>query len=55
MQVAAAKLPDYSGGAVPESHRSSLFTDGQELPAGHQRWETPSNVAAAPAIVKGVR
>jgi hypothetical protein len=35
--VAPRKSPDHSGGAVPDSHRSSLFAGRRQLPApGHQ-------------------
>jgi hypothetical protein len=35
--VASRKSPDHSGGAVPDSHRSSLFAGQEQLPApGHQ-------------------
>jgi len=35
--VAPRKSPDHSGGAVPDSHRSSLFAGQEQLPSpGHQ-------------------
>ena len=37
LNVACRKSPDHSGGAVPDSHRSSLFSGQEQLPApGHQ-------------------
>ena len=37
LNVACRKSPDHSGGAVPDSHRSSLFAGRRQLPApGHQ-------------------
>jgi len=44
-----ASSPGHSGGAVPESHRSSLFAGRGELPAaGHQsQWE---NVPVVPSL-----
>jgi len=37
LNVACRKSPDHSGGAVPDSHRSSLFAGQEQLLApGHQ-------------------
>ncbi len=40
------KAPTYSGGAVPESHRSSLFAEPPTRRFGHQRRKKPNTTKA---------